>query len=44
MITQKILGPVEYLGQVGTAIREIYRDCWKFVIVIDGERHVIIEY
>lgn len=39
-----ILGEVIYNGKVGTAIREMWDNCWKFTIVVDGERHVLIEY
>lgn len=41
---KQILGEVIYNGKIGTAVREMYEDCWKFIIEIDGERHVLMNY
>jgi len=39
-----VLGQVEYFGEVATAVREMYQDCWKFVIVTNTDRYVLAHY
>jgi len=43
-MSKVILGEVLFNGEVGTAIREVYENCWKFTIVTGGERHVLLTY
>ncbi|MEQ2529106.1 hypothetical protein WMO40_20745 [Bacillaceae bacterium CLA-AA-H227] len=35
---------VNYYGQLATIVREVYETCWKFVVVINGNRHVLMHY
>lgn len=39
-----VLGQVEYFGEAATAVREMYQDCWKFVIVTNTDRYVLAHY
>lgn len=39
------LGEVEFYGQIATVFREIYNNGdWKFVIVLNNERIVMLTY
>lgn len=45
MLSRHFLGEVEYYGKLGKAFREVYsNNCWKFVVIIEGVRHVLITY
>lgn len=39
-----VLGQVEFYGELATAIREIYQDCWRFVVVTKSNRYVLMSY
>jgi hypothetical protein len=39
-----VLGQIDYYGELATAIREIYEDCWRFVVVTTTNRFVLMIY
>ncbi len=39
------LGEIDFYGEMATAFREIHEDGeWKFVIMVDNERIVLLSY
>ncbi|WP_274598816.1 hypothetical protein AWH56_26405 [Anaerobacillus isosaccharinicus] len=44
-MSQKVfLGECEFYGRTGAAFREVYENCWKFVVIVEGIRHVLMTY
>ena len=35
---------VDYLGKKATVIREVYEDYWNFVVIVDGDRLVLMTH
>ncbi|WP_176717293.1 hypothetical protein [Vulcanibacillus modesticaldus] len=45
IIKKEKLGEIDFFGQVATVFREIYANGeWKFVIVTEGKRIVMMTY
>jgi len=42
MVKEVVLGQVDYFGEQATAVREVYPECWKFVLVTPSLGRVVL--
>lgn len=44
LLESVVLGQIDYYGELATAIREVYQECWRFVVVTSTNRYVLMSY